>query len=293
VHHTDAVWIEVHVFRGRTFVTRGWASTGVAVEDGISDERLGEVMLDLYERPPAGPSGRERSPWQVFCEDVAGVTMRRYGPEKRVRAYTSDGMWNVVADSHDPDAEVRRVPAATLGATMRAYLDSLAPRWPTIRCVMVFTTATGRVVVMPLIDARPVGPARVTGPEADALLPVVRAAFGDADPERTGAPAYEKALAAAGVDPHWLDGGAEVMLDELSDGTVEIKGAGSRRNRYAGRQNSAGRIDDLAGVCAEVARIIPQHRRRRVGRCERAGRHAGRGRLERRPEHPRPRRVVR
>jgi hypothetical protein len=256
------VWIEVNVFRGRTFVTRGWASTGVAVADGVSDERLGAVMSALHARPPAGAAGRDRSPWQVFCEDVAGVTMRRYGPEKRVRAYLSGGIWNLVADSHDPDAEVRRVPAAdgpaALGATMRDYLESLAPRWPVARRVMIYTMATGRVVVMPNIDAGAVGPARVADPEPGSLLPAVRAAFAGADRERTGAPAYQDALAAAGVDPHWLHGNAEVTLDELSDGSVEIKGAGCRRNRYAGRQDAVGRADDLAGVCAVVARMIPE-----------------------------------
>jgi hypothetical protein len=244
------------------YATRGWASTGVAVEDGISGERLGAVMLALHARPSAPTSPRERSPWQVFCEDVVGVTMRRYGPEKRVRAYLSDGVWNVVADSHDPDAEIHRVPAAdgpaALGATLLAYLDSLAPRWPMVRRVMIFTMATGRVVVMPNIGAYTVGPARVADPDAASLLPAVRAAFADADAERTGAPEYRQALMAAGVDPHWLHGNAEVTLDELSDGTVEIKGAGCRRNRYAGRQETAGRAGDLAGMCAEVARMIPE-----------------------------------
>ena len=160
------------------YATRGWASTGVAVEDGISGERLGAVMLALHAGPSVDTSPRERSPWQVFCEDVVGVTMLRYGPEKRVRAYLSDGAWNVVADSHDPDAEVRRVPAAdgpaALGAALLGYVESLAPRWPMVRRVMILTTATGRLVVMPNIGAYTVGPARVADPDAQSLLPAVR-----------------------------------------------------------------------------------------------------------------------
>jgi hypothetical protein len=44
--------------------------------------------------------------------------------------------------------------------------------------------------------------------------------------ERDDAPAYAAALSAPGRDVHLLDGGARVMVEELSDGTVRLTGNG-------------------------------------------------------------------
>jgi hypothetical protein len=66
--------------------------------------------------------------------------------------------------------------------------------------------------------------------------PAVRAAFADAGAEPGNNVEQRDALVAAGVDPHWLNGAAEITLDELSDGSVEITGVGCRRNRHVDRR---------------------------------------------------------
>src|SRR5438128_10521582 len=89
------VWAEIHVFRGRMYVTQVWGSTGVRVDDDISDARLGGVIVEQLARPIARARPGDRSAWQVFCEDVAGVAQQRFDPEKRVRAFRVDGNWRV------------------------------------------------------------------------------------------------------------------------------------------------------------------------------------------------------
>jgi len=50
------VWVEIQVFRGRMYVTQS-GSTGVRVKDGISDRRLGKIVLrQLQSAVPTGTS---------------------------------------------------------------------------------------------------------------------------------------------------------------------------------------------------------------------------------------------
>ncbi len=261
------VWAEIHVFRGRMYVTQVWGSTGVRVDDHISDARLGEVIVEQLGRPTGRARPGERSAWQVFCEDVAGVAQQRFDPEKRVRAFRIDGIWQVDAKPRDMRAPARLVDAAEglsgLGAAVRRELASLEPRWPTIRRIVIMTTATRHLVVMPSIGGYTVGPAHVV--EGAGLAEAVRAALADADLEGTNAPAYEAALAAAGVDARLLDGGARVDLEELSDGTIRLSGSGTTGDRHTHEPTWLGRIDALAEACAaavEMIRSLPtQHLR--------------------------------
>jgi hypothetical protein len=263
------VWAEIHVFQGRMYVTQQWGSTGVRVDDGISDRKLGKVILEQLGRPavatlrfgvPQRPG--ERTPWQTFCEDVVGVPVRRFRPEKRVRALKVAGGWQVDAKPHDVDAPAWAVAASEgprgLGAAVRHELASIDPRWPMVRRVIITTAATHQLVVMPSIDGYTVGPARILGPaiEATALREAVRAALADADVERKDAPAYAAALSAGALDPRLLDGGAQVILDELSDGTVRLTGNGTAGGSDTEDQTWLGRIDDLADVCAAAAAMI-------------------------------------
>src|SRR5947207_2469220 len=157
------VWAEIHVSQGRMYVTQQWGSTtGVRVDDGISDGMLGTVILEQLGRPavsslrfgvPQRPG--ERTPWQIFCEDVVGVPVRRFRPEKRVRALQVAGGWQVDVKPHDGDAPARVVAASEgprgLGAAVRRELDSIDPCWPVVRRIILMTTATHQLVVMPNI----------------------------------------------------------------------------------------------------------------------------------------------
>jgi hypothetical protein len=252
------MWAEIHVFRGGTYVTQVWGSTGVRVDDHICDARLGEVIVEQLARPTAGARPGDRSAWQVFCEDVAGVTQQRFDPEKRVRALRVDGGWQVDAKPRDVQAPARFVDAAEglsgLGAAVRRELASIEPRWPTVRRIVIMTTATRHLVVMPSVGGYTVGPVQVV--EGAGLPQAVRAALADADLERTNAPDYEAALAAAGVDARVLDGGARVRLEELSDGTVRLTGSGTTGGSHTHAQTWLGRIDALGEACAAAAEMI-------------------------------------
>jgi hypothetical protein len=262
------VWAEIHVFQGRMYVTRQWGrSTGVRVDDGISDAGLGEVILAQLDRPdvPAFRFGRlrhwrKRTPWEIFCEDVVGVPDWRFRPEKRVRAFEIDGVWQVDAKPTIMEAPARVVAAGEgvrgLGAAVRRELASLDPRWPTVAQVIIMTTATHQLVVMPNIDSSTVGPARILAPpvEVTALVEAVRAALADADFERKNPPAYEAALSAAGIDPHLLDGGVQVILAELSDGTVQLTSFAD--GDPTEEQPRLGRIDDLVEACTTAIDMI-------------------------------------
>jgi hypothetical protein len=46
------VWAEIDVFGGRMFVTRGWGTTGVRVDNAISDEDLGQVIVEHLGNAP-------------------------------------------------------------------------------------------------------------------------------------------------------------------------------------------------------------------------------------------------
>ncbi|MFD0580633.1 hypothetical protein [Dactylosporangium darangshiense] len=255
------MWAEIHVFRGRMYATGQWGfSAGVHVADGASDQVLGATVLEQLQqrsRPPLPIRSKEPNPWHAFCERVAGVPVRQYRPEKRVRALRTDEGWQVDRRPGDMDAPVRIVdPAdglAALGAAVRRELASMEPRWPTVRRVMIMTAATGQVVVMPNVDGYCVGPARVVEAAA-ALHDAVLGALGDAEPG--GGPAFEAALTAAGLDPRLLHGGARIILDERSDGSVELIGSGVEGNAGTPARRWLGRVDALGEVCAAAEAML-------------------------------------
>ncbi|MFC4063947.1 hypothetical protein, partial [Actinoplanes subglobosus] len=85
------------------------------------------------------------------------------------------------------------------------------------------------------------------------LLAAVRAALADSSGEMTP---WADGLAAAGVDPRLFRGCAEVLFDELADGSVRLTGAGSAGNRPVAERTWTGRADDLAAACDELARML-------------------------------------
>ncbi|MFC7245633.1 hypothetical protein ACFQO7_24430 [Catellatospora aurea] len=250
------------------YVTRQWGSTGVRVDDDASDEDLGQAILDCLSGPALSglaalvPADGGRTPWQIFCEDVAGVSTSRFRPEKRVRALRVGDGWRVDAVPYAIDSMATNVPDTEglrgLGTAVRRELASFQPRWPAIRQTTVMTTATRRLVVMPDLDGHLVGPARVLGPDATAaeLCDAVRAAVPDAITHRASVDAYPSALSAVGVDQRWLDGGAQVTVSELSDGTVRLTGHGTSGNRLTDEQTWLGRVDDMAAACGVALKMI-------------------------------------
>src|SRR4051812_9195743 len=152
------MWVEVDVFRGRTYVNQQWGSAGVLVGDDGSDAELGEAVLDQLARPEVPvPLHGAPAGWHLFTENVAGVPAEQYRPEKRVRVWTAGGDWRVDAKPRDPDAPVRPVTAAEgpagLGAAVRRELAAMEPRWPSTGCAVLLTTATGQFAVMPKVHA--------------------------------------------------------------------------------------------------------------------------------------------
>ncbi|GIE90819.1 hypothetical protein [Actinoplanes regularis] len=251
-------WGEVHLFRGRVFVTRGRFTTGVAVEDD-SCAGLGDAILRLYAL--ASDSYRdERASWRAFCGNVVGVPDREYRPEKTARVYLSGGTWHAAVDPFGPEVAIPAVPDADvpheLGTMVRGLLDATEPDWPTIREVSVKTSATGRLIVMPVVRMFLVGPARTAEPETASLLAAVRAALPESEREPGESPNYAEALAAAGVDRHLLNGGATVYLEELSTGSIRLTGTGSALKQPATERTWVGPADDLTAVCDEVVRMI-------------------------------------
>jgi hypothetical protein len=105
-------------------------------------------------------------------------------------------------------------------------------------------------------------PVRAVDTEAGPLLTAVRAALAESGAETADTAvtakttSYADGLAAAGIDPRWLDGCAEVMFDELSDGSVRLVGVGSAGNRAIAERTWLGRADDLAAACDEAARML-------------------------------------
>lgn len=268
------MWAEIHVFEGGLYVTQQWGSTGVRVDDDISDEELGQVVLDRLGSPAllglaALLPYRGRTPWQIFCEDVAGVPVHRYRPEKRVRAFGSAGAWQVDAKPQGVDSPAREVPAAEglrgLGAAVRRELALIAPRWPAIRRTVVMTAATRQLVVMPDVEGHLVGPACVLRLDATAadLCDAVRAALPEAITHRAAVEAYTGALSAVGIDEHRLDGGARVTFSELSNGTLKLTGYGTFDDGLTDEQTWHGRVEGMAEACAvavEMIRSLPtQH----------------------------------
>ncbi|WP_238011834.1 hypothetical protein KZZ52_13425 [Dactylosporangium sp. AC04546] len=231
------MWVEIHLFQGRMYVTGTWAfSGGVRVEDGVTARRLGELVAEQLHRPA------EDGAWQGFCETVAGVTVRQFRPEKRVRAFTTGGAWQVDAKPQDPEAPAHPVadgdPAA-LGSAVLRELAALDPRWPVVRRVLVTTMATGELYVMSSAGGHTAGP--------DTLLDTVRRALAEADDAVLGAP--------AGIDGRLLHGGAEVIVDELSDGTVRLTGHGIANSRPTPYETRTG----LDGVLELIHSLPAQH----------------------------------
>ncbi|BCY09984.1 hypothetical protein [Actinoplanes sp. L3-i22] len=250
-------WGEVEVFQGRTFVTRGRLTTGVAVDGDAAGAGLGEAILRLYALDPESYRDEQAS-WRRFCADVVGVPAWRYRPEKSARVFLSDDTWQVAVDPAGPEAEmpvgaVGDVPHE-LGAMVRGVLDAAEPRWPAIRQAMIMTLATGRLIVMPVVAATVVGPVFTAEPAV--LLAAVRAALAESDRDRGENPEYAEALAAAGIDWHLLNGCATVHLEELSTGSARLTGAGSAGNRPVAERTWLGSAGDLAAVCAEAGRMI-------------------------------------
>ncbi|MET7396561.1 hypothetical protein ABZS66_24075 [Dactylosporangium sp. NPDC005572] len=229
------MWVEIHVFQGRIYVTGTWAfSGGVRVEDGVPARRLGQLVAEQLHRP-AGDGA-----WREFCETVAGVAVRKFRPEKRVRAYRSGGAWHVDAKPHDADAPTHTVAADELGAAVLRELAALDPRWPVVRRVEVTTMATGELYVRSSAGGHTAVP--------DTLRDTVRRALAEADDSLLGAP--------AGIDRRLLDGGAEVMVDELSDGTVRLTGHGIANSRPTPYETRTGDLDEVL----ELIRSLPaQH----------------------------------
>ncbi|WP_436536278.1 hypothetical protein [Actinoplanes sp. HUAS TT8] len=251
------LWGEVHVFQGRTFVTRGRFTTGIAV----GDEGLGEAILRLYALDPGSYRDGGVS-WRAFCEDVAGVPVRRYHPEKTARVFFHDGRWQAVVDPSGPEETMSAGPGADvapeLGAMVRRVLDATEPCWPAIRQVVILTLGTGGLLVMPYVRGALVGPAGVADAESASLLAAVRAALPESDREQNDNPEYLDALAAAGVDQRLLDGCAGVYLQELSTGAARLTGRGSAANPSGTELTWLGPADDLAAVCAEALRMIAE-----------------------------------
>ncbi|WP_203830185.1 hypothetical protein [Actinoplanes palleronii] len=200
------------------FVTRGRFTTGVAVADDASCAQLGDAILQLYSL--ASEAYRDEGvSWRSFCEDVAGVPVQRYRPEKSARVFLSDGTWHAAVDPFGPEAEMPSAAdiAHELGAMVRRVLDAVPPRWPTIHQAAIVTSAVGRLIVMPVVRGFSVGPAYTADPDAGSLLAAVRAALPAS--ERGENPGYAEALAAAGVDWRLLDGGATVHLESCRPAT--------------------------------------------------------------------------
>lgn len=246
------LWGEVEIFQGRTFVTRGRFTTGIAA-DG---DALGEALQRLYAMDAAAYRDGGAS-WQAFCEQVVGVEVRRYDPEKSARVFYSDGVWHAVVDPSGPEASMPAAPdadvARELGAMVRGVLDAAAPRWPAIRQVMIMTSAGGGLVVMPFVRGELVGPAF---PAQPSLLSAVLAALPESDRERDDNPGYAAALDDAGIDRRLLDGCAIVHLEELSTGAARLSVVGTAANPATEQRIWLGSAADLPAVCAEAARMI-------------------------------------
>ncbi|BEL05425.1 hypothetical protein Q0Z83_036160 [Actinoplanes sichuanensis] len=253
------LWGQVVVFQGRTFVTRGRFTTGVAVVGDASGARLGDVILRLYALDSDAYKDDGAS-WRTFCEDIVGVPVRRFSPEKSARVYLDDGTWHAVVDPFGPEATTPAVPAADvshrLGAMVRRVLDEAEPQWPAIRQVIVATSAIGRLIVMPIVRGSFVGPVCIAEPDTASLLAAVRAALPESDREWGESPAYAEALPAAGVDRRLLNGCATVHLEELSTGSVRLTGVGSALKQTVVERTWLGPADDYDAVCAAAVRMI-------------------------------------
>ncbi|WP_143133668.1 hypothetical protein [Actinoplanes philippinensis] len=243
------------------FVTRGAQTTGVHVGEELSDAELGAAILEFYGRPGIAEADRGEA-WRMFCTEVAGAPAGRYWPEKTARVFreTGDsGTWCVVAGHFSDRVPVPAEPAVDfpqrLGAVVRRELAALAPNWPRVRSAVIMTTATGRWVVVPHDRGTVSGPAHAVDAGAGPLLTAVRAALADSGGATMS---WADSLAAAGIDPHLLRGGAQVMFDELADGSVRLVGEGSAANRPVGERTWTGRADDLAAACAEAGRMLAE-----------------------------------
>ncbi|GGN07788.1 hypothetical protein GCM10010109_16330 [Actinoplanes campanulatus] len=253
------LWGEVEVYQGRMFVTQGRFTTGAHIADGASDEQLGQTILDVYAMP-SEPWKNDRGPWREFCANVVGIPADRYRPEKSARVFQRMEKWTF-GTYFDPDVSIPGdATPAELGAFVRRELAALEPDWPTVRCAAIETSAAGGVVVMPAVRTRLVGPARPVEAEAGPLLAAVRAALADSDDDRREHRDYLEALAAADIDPRLLRGAARLAVEELSTGTIRITGVGSAGNRPVEHQVWLGSADDLAAVCDEVLRMLPELR---------------------------------
>ncbi|HWS33123.1 MAG TPA: hypothetical protein VN408_10315 [Actinoplanes sp.] len=243
----------VEVFRGRTMVTYGPDTNGVAVGDDVSDTGLGEVIIAVLRRT----SGTGAS-----CEEVAGVPPEEYRPEKSAWVEFDDGVWTVsTAPSFEevvltPDGPVDDTPRR-LGELVRRELDAARAWWPTVREAAVKTLADGRWLVVPVSGGWVTEGGRVIEPDSASLLAVLPVVLAGSYSEWRGfPPAFRELLAAAGVDFHLLHGGATVVVDEVTTGMIEITGAGSENNKPVAVQHRTVSADDLAGVCDAVAAMI-------------------------------------
>lgn len=274
--------VELHLFRGRMFVTGQWGGDwGQAIDRGMSPEDVGRLLLgglagDRARRRPLIDTletfeRRERAEergWARFCEREVGVSVREYRPEVRVEVLDlSDGMLRVRPIGRGarpgPDRELSRdVDARALGEAALEVVEQATPQWPAVRRAFVNVASRDRFAIFP--SGNVLGSPRVVSMRdgTEALSSAVLAALvdskllrGDDEEAEYGSPdEWEATLRAAGLSSQQLARRRAASVGELANGTIEVA---AWRARTGGGWEPVDVIQD--GVLTDRATVVLEH----------------------------------
>jgi hypothetical protein len=243
--------VELHVFRGRLFMTGEWGGDwGQALDREISPEELGNMLLrglqgehargrpliDTLETFQRRDRAEARG-WERFCESVAGVSARDYRPEIRVEVLDlSDDVLRVRcigrAALPGPEQKLPRdVDARTLGQAALHEISGATPQSPTIRRAFVNVASRQRFAVFPSGDVLG-APHVVSMRDGVAALGVaVLTALAeseqprvtdDEEPDFRSRDEWEDVLRSAGLSSQQLARRRAASVNGLADGRIAV-----------------------------------------------------------------------
>lgn len=231
--------MELHQFRGRLFVTDGWAKgsgapvgvdrptdgdIGRAVRRSLTQQR--QVPKPLVTTPAA--ERRQYADWKKFCHRVVGSDSDSYAPEKRLLLMRDD---EGLRFSEAPPASIDWIPIAeeddaTVGRALREALDQLAPRWPTVAAAGI-ALLEDQLLVFPMRSVYlepPIASVSSENASRDLVISVLHALDGSEQLTKRqpgdGPGPFSRELTRIGVTQQSFDAAPTVLVHRLSDGTV-------------------------------------------------------------------------